>query len=179
MFPDESRTTTSTDTIVTLAELSNRGASGGCCAGCCCCAAGRPVPAASTITSAIAVNRKPFRPAPPASPALPACSIMLEPKPQIEGGAALTGEAADLTERGRVHVGVHTRIVREVQEVVDLHLDLQSAIPTRLDLAIERHVQVLRAGTDDHVARRRTELAGLRYREGGSVEPLIDRRIRN
>src|SRR5688500_5327531 len=175
-FPDESRTTTSTDTMVTLAELSNRGASGGCCA---CCAVGRAVPTASTMTSAIAVNRRPFRPAPPASPALPACSIMLEPEPQIQRGAALTADASDLPECGRVHVGVHTRVVREVQEIGDLHLNLQIAIPAQLDLPIEIHVQVLRAGTDDDVARRRAELAGTGYREGGGVEPLIDRRIRD
>src|SRR5687767_6068404 len=181
-FPDESRTTTSTDTMVTLAELSNRGASGGCggcCLCSCCCAVGRPVPTASTMTSAIAVNRRPFRPAPPASPALPACSIMLEPEPQIQRGAALTADASDLPECGRVHVGVHTRVVRQVQQVVDVHLDLKISVPTQLDLTIEVHVQVLRAGTDDDVARRRAEVAGLGYREGGGVEPLIDRRIRD
>ncbi len=57
MFPAESRTTTSTETMLTPAELSNRGAWAGGAAGCCCCADGLVAPAARARTSATTMNR--------------------------------------------------------------------------------------------------------------------------
>src|SRR5687767_8787989 len=87
-----------------------------------------------------------------------------ESKPQIQRGAALAADAADLPERGRVDVGVDTRVVRQVQHVAHVHLNLQIAIPAESNLSIEIHVQVLRARSDDDVARRRAELAAGGYR---------------
>src|SRR5262249_41249859 len=80
-------------------------------------------------------------------------------EPRRHGDSAHRARGYHLPERRRVDVGVDGGPLHGIEQVERVDLQRESPRAAEADVTLEQRVQLVRAGSDDEVARRGSELA--------------------